>query len=87
MQPSSLVFVAIVAGWAAYLLPRWVVRRDALGQSRGPDRDSAQMRVLARRESRPPTTVRPSTAPLLTAPATQRATGAVITTRRGPGLV
>jgi len=64
VQPSSLVFVAIVASWAAYLLPRWVVRRDSLGQARGRDRHSAQLRVLARRRRRP---AGPSSAPLLTA--------------------
>jgi len=63
VQPSSLVFVAIVASWAAYLLPRWVVRRDSLGQARARDRHSAQLRVLTRRRRRP---AGPSSAPLLT---------------------
>lgn len=46
MQPSSLVFLAIIAMWAAYLLPQWVRRRDAMGQTRGRDRDSGALRVL-----------------------------------------
>lgn len=52
MQPDSLVFVAILGAWAAYLLPRWVTRRDALGQARGSDRHSMHMRVLPRRRRR-----------------------------------
>ena len=62
MQPSSLVFVAIVVGWAVYLLPQWLRRRDAFGQSRARDRYSSTLRVLDRR-ARP--SVGPSTAPLL----------------------
>ncbi|HET9656339.1 MAG TPA: hypothetical protein VFP72_13370, partial [Kineosporiaceae bacterium] len=62
MQPSSLVFLAIIAMWAAYLLPQWVRRRDAMGQSRGRDRDSGGLRVLRPRSRRVPG---PSTTPLL----------------------
>jgi hypothetical protein len=62
VQPSSLVFVAIVVGWAVYLLPQWLRRRDAFGQSRARDRYSSTLRVLDRRV-RP--SVGPSTAPLL----------------------
>jgi hypothetical protein len=65
VQPSSLVFVAIVAGWAAYLLPQWLHRRDALGESRGADRHSSGLRVLSRR---PRAASGPSTVPLLTPP-------------------
>jgi hypothetical protein len=65
VQPSSLVFVAIVVGWAAYLLPQWLRRRDALAQSRGKDRHSSTLRVLDRRPRGP---VGPSTAPLLPEP-------------------
>ncbi len=62
MQPSSLVFVAIVAMWAAYLLPQWIRRRDTMGQARGRDRHSDRLRVLnPRRRSGGG----PSTAPLL----------------------
>jgi hypothetical protein len=41
--------VAIVVGWAAYLLPQWLRRRETLSQSRGSDRHSAGLRVLDRR--------------------------------------
>jgi membrane protein implicated in regulation of membrane protease activity len=53
VQPSSLVFVAIIVGWAAYLLPQWVRRREALSQSRGRDRHSDRVRVLDRRRRTP----------------------------------
>src|SRR3954447_3371613 len=49
MRPSSFVFVAIIGLWAAHLLPQWIRRRDALGASRGADRHSSALRVLARR--------------------------------------
>ncbi len=62
MDPSSLIFVAIVAIWAAYLLGHWVRRRDQLATMRSVDRFSAAMRVLDRRPpvaaARPP--VRPA---------------------------
>jgi hypothetical protein len=64
VQPSSFVFVAIVALWAAYLLPQWIRRRDALGASRGSDRHSLALRVLERR--RRPRRPGPSSPPLLT---------------------
>lgn len=63
MRPSSFVFVAIVALWAAHLLPQWIRRRDALGASRGDDRHSSALRVLARRRRR--RVPGPSSAPLL----------------------
>ena len=63
MRPSSFVFVAIVGLWAAHLLPQWIRRRDSLGASRGGDRHSTALRVLARR--RPPRAVGRSSAPLL----------------------
>ncbi len=46
MQPSSVVFLAIVAMWVAYLLPQWIRRRETLAQSRGRDRHSEGLRVL-----------------------------------------
>jgi hypothetical protein len=52
VRPSSFVFVAIVALWAAHLLPQWIRRRDALGASRGDDRHSSALRVLVRRAQR-----------------------------------
>jgi hypothetical protein len=87
VQLDSLVFVAIVAGWVAVLFPHWVARRDALAESRGPDRDSEQMRVLPRRESSHAAAARArSSSPLLSAPHRSRATP-VITTRHGEGLL
>jgi hypothetical protein len=63
VHPTSLVFVAIVGLWAAYLLPQWIRRRDALGASRTTDRHSLALRVLQpRRRERRPT---PSTTPLI----------------------
>ena len=32
MQPSSLIFVAIIAIWAAFLVQHWVRRREALAR-------------------------------------------------------
>src|SRR5438270_5106209 len=63
MRPSSFVFVAIVGLWAAHLLPQWIRRRDALGASRGADRHSSALRVLARRHR--PRAAGRSSAPLL----------------------
>ena len=71
-QSSSLVFVAIIGVWAAYLLPQWVRRREALSQSRGRDRHSSGLRVLSRRH-RPVTG--PSTTPLLPDPRTASVPG------------
>jgi len=67
LQPSSLVFVGIIVGWAAYLLPQWVRRRETLSQSRGRDRDSSGLRLLHRRGR---TAGGPSTAPILPEPGT-----------------
>ncbi|MGZ4625666.1 MAG: hypothetical protein ACXV3S_05135, partial [Kineosporiaceae bacterium] len=64
MQPSSFVFVAIVGLWAAYLLPQWIRRRDAMAAARGDDRHSLALRVLERRRRR--RRPGPSTSPLLT---------------------
>ncbi|MGN6303048.1 MAG: hypothetical protein ACTHN8_18345 [Angustibacter sp.] len=49
MDPSSLIFVVIVAIWAAYLLGHWVRRRDQVATVRSVDRFSEAMRVLERR--------------------------------------
>jgi hypothetical protein len=62
VHPTSLVFVGIVGLWAAYLLPQWIRRRDALGASRTEDRHSHALRVLARRHRE--RRAGPSTAPL-----------------------
>lgn len=59
MQPSSLIFVLVVAIWAVYLLQYWIKRRDHLSTVRSVDRFSAAMRVLddhrLRREATEPT--------------------------------
>ena len=52
MDPSSLVFLAIIGVWAAYLVPTWLRRRVHLAQSRARDRFSAGARVLHRRQPR-----------------------------------
>lgn len=62
VQPSSLVFVAILAMWAVYLVPQWLRRRETLAQSRTGDRDSEGLRLLERRDRARPG---PSTAGLL----------------------
>src|SRR5699024_6533206 len=46
VQPSSLIFVLVVAIWAVYLLQYWIKRRDHLATVRSVDRFSAAMRVL-----------------------------------------
>ncbi len=68
MDLSSLVFLAVVGGWAAYLLPQWVRRRNALGQARTEDRFSESARVLAPRQASPARPEAPSAAPLLRRP-------------------
>lgn len=59
VQPSSLIFVLVVAIWAAYLLQYWIKRRDHLATVRSVDRFSAAMRVLddhrMRRDTAEPT--------------------------------
>ena len=49
MQPSSLIFLVLIAMWAAYLLQHWVRRREHLATARSVDRFSDAMRVLERR--------------------------------------
>ena len=49
MQPSSLIFLVLIAIWAAYLLQHWVRRREHLATARSVDRFSDAMRVLERR--------------------------------------
>lgn len=53
MQPSSLIFLVIIAIWAAYLLQHWVRRREHLATARSVDRFSDAMRVLERRSPLP----------------------------------
>jgi hypothetical protein len=53
VQSSSLVFLVIIAIWAAYLLQHWVRRREHLATARSVDRFSDAMRVLERRTPLP----------------------------------
>ena len=48
MQPSSLIFVAVIGIWAAFLVQHWVRRREDLATARSLDRFSEAMRVLQR---------------------------------------
>lgn len=49
VQPSSLIFLVIVAIWGAYLIQHWVRRREHVATARSVDRFSEAMRVLERR--------------------------------------
>lgn len=55
MQPSSLVFLVIIAVWAAYFVQYWVRRREHLATARSVDQFSESMRVLERRSPLPAT--------------------------------
>ncbi len=56
MQVGSLIFLAIVATWAAYLLQHWIRRREEAAATRTIDRYSEEMRLLEKR-AQPETTV------------------------------
>jgi len=47
---SGLIFVALAAAWALYLIPKALRHHDEVSRSRSVDRFSSTMRVLARRE-------------------------------------
>jgi hypothetical protein len=53
VQPSSLIFLVVIAIWATYLLQHWVRRREHLATARSVDRFSEAMRVLERRRPLP----------------------------------
>ncbi len=53
VQPSSLVFLVIIAIWAAYFIQHWVRRREHLATARSVDRFSESMRVLEHRAALP----------------------------------
>jgi hypothetical protein len=55
VQPSSLVFLVIIAVWAAFFLQYWVRRREHLSTARSVDQFSEAMRVLERRSPLPAT--------------------------------
>lgn len=46
MQASSLIFLVIIAIWAAYFIQYWVRRREHLATARAVDRFSESMRLL-----------------------------------------
>lgn len=48
MQPSSLIFLLVIAIWAAYLVQHWLRRREHLSTARTMDRFSQSMRILDR---------------------------------------
>jgi hypothetical protein len=50
---GSLIFVVIIAVWAAYLIQHWIRRRDHVATARSVDRFSEAMRVLERRRRMP----------------------------------
>jgi len=49
VQSSGLIFLVVIAIWAAYLLQHWIRRREHLATARSVDRFSDAMRVLERR--------------------------------------
>ncbi|GMA20640.1 hypothetical protein [Arsenicicoccus piscis] len=53
VQPSSLVFVVLIAVWAAYVLQSWMRRRENLETARTVDVLTDAMRVLERRQPVP----------------------------------
>jgi hypothetical protein len=57
VQVGSLIFVVIVAIWAAYLLQHWVSRREDAAATRSVEGFSAAMRVLEKRPLLPRTDV------------------------------
>jgi hypothetical protein len=62
VQPSSLIFLVIVAIWVAYLVQHWVRRREHLATARSVDKFSEAMRVLERRNPLPTTALAEATA-------------------------
>jgi len=64
---SGAVLAAVVVVWIVYLVPQLTRRREALGDARIADRDSAQVRLLDRR--RRGGDAGPSTSPLHLGPA------------------
>ena len=85
VDPSSLIFVVIVAIWAAYLLGHWVRRRDQVATVRSVDRFSEAMRVLERRPAvRSVPLSRPSPRSYVVAPA--RPAPAQVSVKRAPAV-
>lgn len=59
-MPNSLIFVVILAVWAAYLIQHWIRRRDHVATAKSVDRFSEAMRVLERRQSMPRADISPA---------------------------
>jgi hypothetical protein len=59
VQLSSLVFVAIVGIWAAFLVQHWVRRRETMATARSVDRFSESIRMLDRQPVVPSPSPRP----------------------------
>ncbi|MBB5786385.1 divisome protein SepX/GlpR [Jiangella mangrovi] len=53
MGYSGLIYAAIVAAWAAFLVPKWVRRNEEVEQARSADVERG-VRVLSPRRGRPP---------------------------------
>lgn len=53
MQPSSLIFLLVIAVWAAFLVQHWMGRRENLATARTVDRFSESMRILDRGTAAP----------------------------------
>lgn len=53
MPASSLIFLTIIALWAAYLVPNAIRKHRRTAEARQADRDSEAMRVVVRRGSAP----------------------------------
>ena len=103
MHASSLIFLVIIALWAAYLVPGAIKRRRRTASARIADRDSAALRVVVRRAGAasaatdagaPPVAVETSSRPVLGGAATPalpavtvRSTGTAPAGRRGADVV
>jgi len=60
MGTTGLIYVAIVAAWAAYLVPMMLKRNDEARRRSAPPPSSSEARVLSRDPSRPRYVVRPA---------------------------
>ncbi|MBB2986017.1 hypothetical protein [Terracoccus luteus] len=74
---GSLIFVVIVAIWAAFLVQHWVRRREHAAAARSADAFSAGMRVLQRRSSAARASVTPARSPLSARSGSRRQVAAV----------
>ncbi len=74
MGTTGLIYVAIVAAWAAYLVPMWLRRHDETSRLRSMERYSSAIRVLSRQADgeRPKYVVRRGDEPRVIAPTPKR---------------